>query len=85
MHINGEQFTTALDKAKRGEEVSYHSGLLMRDRLFNPEVAGVANAAWAAYAEGKCLLFQRRADGGTCQYFAVKFAHRGLNKETLVS
>jgi hypothetical protein len=83
--MNNDQFRAALAKAKRGEEVAYHSGLLMRDRLFKTEVAGVANAAWDAYANGECLLFQRRADGGTCQYFALKFSHRGLNKETLVA
>lgn len=82
--MNNEQFRATLTKAKRGEEVAYYSGLLMRDRLFKPEVAAVANEAWTAYANGECLLFQRRADANTCQYFAVKFPHRGLNKETLV-
>lgn len=82
--MNGEQLRTTLSKAKRGEEIAYHSGLLMRDRLFKPDVADVANAAWKAYEAGECLLFQRRADAGTCQYFVVKFAHAGVNKTVLV-
>jgi hypothetical protein len=83
--MNGEQFKTALSKAKRGEAIAYHSGLLMRDRLFKPDVADVGNAAWKAYEAGECVLFQRRVDMSTCQYLAVRLAHAGKPKETVVS
>lgn len=71
--MNAEQFNDALSKAKRGERVAYHSGVLMRDRLYNPEVDARAKAAWKAHEEGRCVLVQRRVDASTCQYLAVSF------------
>lgn len=70
-----EQFTDALTKAKRGEAIAYHSGLLMLDRLYKPELDAVAVAAWKAQEAGLCMLFQRRVDRLTCQYIAVRLAH----------
>lgn len=75
--MNGEQFNTALAKAKPGEHVTYHSGNLMRDRQFIPDVDSVAVAATKANEDGKCLLFQRKVSASVYQYFAVKTKKRG--------
>lgn len=69
--MNGEQFDQSIVRAKRGDFIVYHIGSLMRDRLFDVDVAGRAQAAWTSYQDGRCLLVQRRV-GDRFNYIAVK-------------
>lgn len=59
-------------RATRGEEVVYHTGLLMRDRQHNEATNGCAAAAWAEYMRGAAMLFQRRVSAHACDYIIVK-------------
>lgn len=58
-------------RSKRGDAVTYHTGLLMRDRQHDETLNQTAAAAWALYDRGEALLFQRRA-GESCDYLIVK-------------
>lgn len=70
-----DEFERLCDAASAGEEIKYHVGSLMFDRLapaFNfPEVDCLARIVWAAMEAGKVRLVQRRLLGRTT-YLAIK-------------
>lgn len=75
MAYTRQQFVEALSRARKGARIVYHTGLLMRDRLFDRELNNTAWGAWNAYIEGRCTLIQRRivgAEPSACEYIAVK-------------
>lgn len=69
--LTGDQFIAALARARKGDRIAYHVGLLMRDRFFNVEVESVAQASWRAHMDGKVLLMQQRVTPTACRYLAV--------------
>lgn len=75
MTMTRNDFLSALSFARRGDRVTYHTGLLMADRRQGATfqaIHGAACAAWDACTQGVCTLVQRRIDRGTCDYIAVK-------------
>lgn len=73
--MNGEQLTAAINKARRGDRIAYHVGVLMADRMYHLDVDSRARAARQAYEDGKVLLVQERVTGTSCRYLAVRVAH----------
>jgi hypothetical protein len=51
--------------------IIYHTGLLMRDRQYDPEVDKRAKNAWEASENGAAILLQRRVRPGVCEYLAI--------------
>lgn len=75
MAYNRQQFLNDFGRLRKGAQLVYHTGLLMRDRQLDKDVNLVAWAAWNAYVEGRCALVQRRvrdAIPSACQYIAVR-------------
>lgn len=68
--MDGVQFNVALERARKGERITYHVGLLMSDRNYFVEVDNVARAVWQAHLDGKVHLLQRRVSPTSCQYYA---------------
>ena len=68
-------FMSALAYAKRGEQVVYHVGSLMFDRLVGEDFQSVhatACAAWEAYEQKRVSLVQRKTVSHRFEYIAVK-------------
>ena len=68
-------FLAKLAHAQRGEKVVYHTGSLMFDRMIGQQfqtVHAIGVAAWEAYMQGRCLLFQRKIAPLQFEYIAVK-------------
>lgn len=64
-------------RAKPGQQIVYHRGLLMQDRdePFGLEAHKIGKMAWNAYQAGKVVLLQRRihdAEPSACEYIAVR-------------
>lgn len=67
-------FLNACDRAEAGEEVTYHFGCLMRDRVEGAifdQVNATAIAAFDLMEQGKVRLLQRKRPEGT-EYIARK-------------
>lgn len=67
-------FITMVEAAQPGEQIVYHTGSLMKDRLFGSQflrVFAVAAAAWDAMERGEVHLAQRRVRDGY-EYVAIK-------------
>lgn len=69
--LTGAQFANELARARKGDHIVYHIGVLMADRVYDVEVDSVARAAWQAHVDDKVRLFQRRVRPSACQYVAV--------------
>jgi ferric-dicitrate binding protein FerR (iron transport regulator) len=70
-------FLAEVATARPGDEIIYHTGLLMMDRMFGPEfqnVHAIATAAMEAWKEGRVHLVQKRVARGICAYIAIKRA-----------
>lgn len=67
-----KQLFDALHRAKRGDVIIYHTGLLMRDRQRNALVNETAAAAWALHLRHEVCLWQNRVSPGVCDYYVVK-------------
>lgn len=76
-----EDFTRWATSAKRGHQICYYRGWLMRDRMSKmpqmvkgdmiyPEFR-VAQKAWEFYETGSVLLFQKRIGDEDYAYIAV--------------
>lgn len=66
-----------IEAAGPGENVIYHIGSLMRDRMLGSsflEVNATACAAWEAMEAGKVMLLQRRIEAGVFEYRVRKCA-----------
>lgn len=74
-----------INKLKKGENLVYYTGFLLRDRkravvitgiatlwADNPEVMKVRDEAWTAYQMGLVRLTQRRVGDGTWDYIATR-------------
>jgi hypothetical protein len=62
----------AFVKARRGDEIIYHNGLLMRDRQTDQHVHVRAEYAYTKHLLGEAMLFQRRISDTKCAYLMVK-------------
>jgi hypothetical protein len=69
-----EEFGQWLLDSKAGDWCMYHSGFLWVDRLSDPNLNGLAAAAWQAYLEDEVALVQKRpeVDHENCDYFMVR-------------
>jgi hypothetical protein len=58
---------------KPRERVIYHTGLLARDVMGNPDLSRTRDYAWYAYISGKALLASRRKEGSepVFEYFII--------------
>lgn len=70
------EFTRRMNAAAVGEVVTYHVGLLARDRNLGHHplsraINETAKLAWAAYEAGDAILSQRRIADGVCEYRAT--------------
>lgn len=65
-------FETRLAVAKPGEQIIYHRGLLMHDRMFSAVVRTIGKTAYAAWVSGRAHLAQRRVSPGVCEYIAER-------------
>jgi septum formation inhibitor MinC len=67
-------FTDWIETAPPGEKVTYHVGLLMRDRKEPTDEAlnQLANSAWRNFESGRLTLTQQRIGENKYQYSAVK-------------
>lgn len=70
--MSPREFIDLIRKAKPGERIVYHTGILIADRFFNKELNRTANTAYDEYEIGNCVLIQKRVDPVTCQYIAVR-------------
>ncbi len=77
---NEYDFARWLGHAKPGEMITYHTGLLMRDRQathtgkdrVKTQIDEYAKAVLSAADMGMLTLVQRRLDEHNCEYLAVK-------------
>lgn len=77
-----DELTLWLQRAKPGERIEYHRGLLMYDRCARPqthrefvqacEADNAGYAAWYWYEAGAVDLVQQRIDERSCAYLAVR-------------
>lgn len=58
--------------AKRGANIIYHEGLLMRDRQHHQSVHSRADYAWELFIAGRASLVQQRMRDGWCAYILQK-------------
>ena len=73
--MNRHDFVQAMQRARRGGRVTYHIGLLMNDRLADPELDKLARTAYGLAMVEKAALIQRRvpdAIPSACEYIAVR-------------
>lgn len=74
--MNLMEFRQEFTKLRRGDWMIYHSGLLMRDRIYDAGVEMIAREAWLLHQQGRASLVQHRVaplDGPSrCNYMAVK-------------
>lgn len=64
-----------IKNAKRGEQLVYHRGFLLRDRqnaMSAHDYKGIGMTLWAAYLRGQVTLAQRRIGEGCYEYIAFK-------------
>lgn len=69
---NSRQFDSLVASMPRGQRMTYHEGLLMRDRQTDDRVHAVAARAWSGMECGALALVQKRLGPGSCAYVAVK-------------
>lgn len=72
MIFTAKEFNSALRYAQPGQEVVYHTGLLMRDRQLDKEIDQLARCVWEHFENGEIELYQRRIGNRACDYIAVK-------------
>ena len=67
-----EGFQAAMAVAKKGDGIVYHTGWLMKDRLYDGILRHVAGEAMRAEQAKQVYLVQRRIDVMTFEYIAIK-------------
>jgi hypothetical protein len=74
MNIEAQERTrfAELPIAPKGTSVTYHIGLLGKDRENSKEIDAAATLAWSMHKAGIAALVQRRISPGVCQYIATR-------------
>lgn len=73
--MNRQDFDARVASAKPGEQIVYHTGAIMFDRVYGPDFGSVDNTAHAAFQAceaGKVHLTQHRLGKHLFAYIAVK-------------
>jgi hypothetical protein len=59
-------------RARKGEALQYHTGLLMRDRQRDAIANVIASAIWDLHNQGEVLLVQHRSGEADYEYLAIR-------------
>lgn len=59
-------------RARKGEALLYHKGLLMKDRLHDPIANFVGRTIWELYSQGTVVLVQHRSGDADYEYLAIR-------------